>query len=136
MNKILSICITVLLCTGPAFAEAVDDGTGVNPGQHGTDKNKEAEEAKAKTKIIGQCFVLAGHGNLSTSPCNNLTLRLDSGDGKDLLNTRTNATGQFEFTVPPDGKYHISVASRFYEVKAPQDTIPAGARFNLVLQQK
>jgi hypothetical protein len=125
-----------------AFAQGSSVGSPAGPsgrqGQHGN-KNAEADKAqeeRAKNTISGQCIILAGNGNMDTSPCVSLTLTLDAGNGKDILTTRTNENGMFEFSAPADAKYKISATSRFYEVQSPKDFISGTHRFQLQLKQK
>jgi hypothetical protein len=139
----IGILISVI-ASSAAFAQSSSAGTPASlggRGQHGdqnasTEKAQKAQEEKAKNTISGQCIILAGNGNLDTSPCVNLTLTLDAGNGKDILNTRTNENGMFEFSAPADAKYKISATSRFYEVVSPKDFISGTHRFQLQLKQK
>ncbi len=92
--------------------------------------------AAADNKVFGQCIVLAGNGNLDEIPCPNLTLKLEPAVGKDILYTRTNENGLFEFTTKGEGKFTLGVMSRLYEVVAPTAAMSGTRKINLQLRQK
>jgi hypothetical protein len=96
----------------------------------------DASPTKKQNKILGQCTVIAGNGNMIGGPCANLVLTLSGGSDSEVLYTRTSTDGAFEFSVSGDGKYKVGVNSRFYEVVSPVENIQGGQNIILKLRQK
>lgn len=99
-------------------------------------RETERDKKPALGKISGRCVLIAGNGNMFDTPCVNILLVLNDETGKEIVKTRTDKNGEFNFEAPANAKYKISSGSRFIEVVSPTYFLASGSHVNLSLRQK
>jgi hypothetical protein len=129
----LIILFLIFVCPN---AKAQMGNTGLTHGHNATIHGPDATPAPIKNKVFGQCTIIAGNGNMLGGPCTNLVLSLQPGKNKEIQNTRTTATGYFEFNAPLSESYKIGVSSKLYEVVSPSENVQSGESIDLKLRQK
>ncbi len=96
-----------------------------------------SQRAKQAAKLIqGQCQIVQSEKNPFAGPCSNVSLILQTKDGKEFLRTRTDPDGSFGFGFDDAGDYTVNSGTKFYELALPAKTLHGGETVLLFLRRK
>jgi hypothetical protein len=84
---------------------------------------------------MGDCSILSSPSNPITGACVEMVLVLKDADGKDVLKTRTDKDGKFQFTIASGYPFTIETGSKAFEVVDPKSKLYPG-KIQLQIRQK
>ncbi len=86
--------------------------------------------------IQGQCEIVQNDKNPFPGPCADISLILETLDGKEFLRTRASHEGIFSFAFDEAGSYKINSGTKFYELDKPSSALHGGESILVKLRRK